>query len=226
VGLDFNEHVMEALAEHGGGGYHFLSDTEQLASIFATELRDAGETVAITPTLELVPAPGARIEEVYGYLAEPRGAATAVRLPDFTSGQRRRVVVRMTVSAAALGPRDVAKVALRWLDATRDRTASSTSASVAAEVYVPGAPDLPEYVTDRTVTPATSNPLGVKGVGEAGTIASTPAVVNAVLDAIRHLGVTDLDMPCSPERVWRALQDGSASRDQIAAQGSQGGQHP
>ena len=110
-------------------------------------------------------------------------------------------------------------------EAVYDDDGNLTTGSL-VDYYVPGAPDLPEYVTDRTVTPATSNPLGVKGVGEAGTIASTPAVVNAVLDAIRHLGVTDLDMPCSPERVWRALQDGSASRDQIAAQGSQGGQHP
>jgi carbon-monoxide dehydrogenase large subunit len=79
-------------------------------------------------------------------------------------------------------------------------------------------------VTDRTETPATSNPLGVKGVGEAGTIASTPAVVNAVLDAIRHLGVSHIDMPCSPERVWRALREGSASGDQVAAQRAEGGQ--
>jgi carbon-monoxide dehydrogenase large subunit len=75
------------------------------------------------------------------------------------------------------------------------------------DYYVPGAPDLPDYVTDRTVTPATSNPLGVKGVGEAGTIASTPAIMNGILDAIRHLGVDDVRMPASPERVWRAIQD-------------------
>jgi carbon-monoxide dehydrogenase large subunit len=74
------------------------------------------------------------------------------------------------------------------------------------DYYVPGAPDLPDFVTDRTETPATSNPLGVKGVGEAGTIASTPAVVNAIVDAVRHLGVKDVAMPCSPERVWRAIQ--------------------
>ena len=57
------------------------------------------------------------------------------------------------------------------------------------DYLVPAAPDLPDFVTDRTETPATSNPLGVKGVGEAGTIASTPAVVGAVVDAVRHLGV-------------------------------------
>jgi aerobic carbon-monoxide dehydrogenase large subunit len=78
------------------------------------------------------------------------------------------------------------------------------------DYLVPAAPDLPEFVTARTETPATSNPLGVKGVGEAGTIASTPAVVGAVVDAIRHLGVDDVQMPCTPERVWRAIHGGGA----------------
>ena len=55
-----------------------------------------------------------------------------------------------------------------------------------------GAADLPSFTTDRTETPATTNPLGVKGVGEAGTIASTPAVVNAVVDAVRQFGVDDV----------------------------------
>jgi carbon-monoxide dehydrogenase large subunit len=75
-----------------------------------------------------------------------------------------------------------------------------------ADYLVPGAADLPTFTTDRTETPATSNPLGVKGVGEAGAIASTPAVVNAVIDAVRHFGVTDIEMPCTPQRVWRAVQ--------------------
>ena len=60
---------------------------------------------------------------------------------------------------------------------------------------------------DRTVTPSPTNPMGVKGVGETGTIASTPAVVNAVIDALGPLGVTHIDMPLTPERVWRAIQD-------------------
>jgi carbon-monoxide dehydrogenase large subunit len=81
------------------------------------------------------------------------------------------------------------------------------------DYLVPAAPDLPEFTTDRTVTPSTSNPLGVKGVGEAGTIASTPAVVGAVVDAIRHFGVDDIRMPCTPERVWRAVNSGSDGGD-------------
>jgi carbon-monoxide dehydrogenase large subunit len=79
------------------------------------------------------------------------------------------------------------------------------------EYTIPSAADLPQIVTDRTETPATSNPLGVKGVGEAGAIASTPAVVNAIVDALRPYGVDDIAMPCTPERVWRAIKRGGAS---------------
>lgn len=70
---------------------------------------------------------------------------------------------------------------------------------------VPTAAMLPSYETARTVTPSPVNPLGVKGVGETGTIASTPAVVNAVLDALKPFGVKNLDMPLTPEKVWRAM---------------------
>jgi carbon-monoxide dehydrogenase large subunit len=75
-----------------------------------------------------------------------------------------------------------------------------------ADYLVPSASDLPSYVTDRTESPA-ANRLGVKGVGEAGTIASTPAVVNAIVDALRPFGIRDITMPCTPERVWRAIQN-------------------
>ncbi len=79
-----------------------------------------------------------------------------------------------------------------------------------ADYLVPSAADLPSYVTDRTESPA-ANRLGVKGVGEAGTIASTPAVVNAIIDALRPLGIRDITMPCTPERVWRAIQNARES---------------
>ena len=73
---------------------------------------------------------------------------------------------------------------------------------------LPTAAELPSFVTDRTVTPSPVNSLGVKGIGEAGTIACSPAVVNAVIDALRPLGVTYIDMPCTPMRVWNAIQEG------------------
>jgi aerobic carbon-monoxide dehydrogenase large subunit len=76
------------------------------------------------------------------------------------------------------------------------------------DYLVPSAAEVPNIQTDRTVTPSPTNPLGVKGIGEAGTIASTPAVVSAVCDAI---GVRDLDMPLHPQTVWNAMQKGGAA---------------
>ena len=71
---------------------------------------------------------------------------------------------------------------------------------------VPRADDLPSFVTAETVTPTPFNPLGAKGIGEAATIGATPAVVNAVVDALRPLGVRHLDMPLRPERIWQAIK--------------------
>jgi len=71
---------------------------------------------------------------------------------------------------------------------------------------MPRAADIPEYILGSTETPSPVNPLGVKGVGEAGTIGATPAIANAVMDALEPLGVTHLDLPLTPERVWRAIQ--------------------
>jgi len=74
---------------------------------------------------------------------------------------------------------------------------------------VPHADDLPSFVTDQTVTPTPRNPMGAKGIGEAATIGATPAIVNAVVDALRSFGVRHLDMPLRPERVWQALKAGA-----------------
>jgi aerobic carbon-monoxide dehydrogenase large subunit len=75
-----------------------------------------------------------------------------------------------------------------------------------ASYAMPSPPDLPAFETQRMETPTPLNPLGVKGIGESGTIGATPAVQNAVVDALSHLGVTHIDMPLTPERVWRAIQ--------------------
>ena len=72
---------------------------------------------------------------------------------------------------------------------------------------VPSAVELPSFELDRTETPSPTNPLGVKGVGETGAIASPAAVMNAVANALAPYGVTDIDMPATPERVWRALEE-------------------
>ncbi|MBA2294342.1 MAG: xanthine dehydrogenase family protein molybdopterin-binding subunit, partial [Actinobacteria bacterium] len=75
---------------------------------------------------------------------------------------------------------------------------------------VPTAAELPSFELGRTESPSPTNPLGVKGVGETGTIAAAPAVINAVLDALEPFGVKDIQMPATPERVWRAIEEAKA----------------
>ena len=72
---------------------------------------------------------------------------------------------------------------------------------------MPFADEFPMFILDRTETPSPHNPMGAKGSGEAGTIASPPVIVNAVVDALSHLGVTHIDMPVTSEKVWRILRD-------------------
>ena len=72
---------------------------------------------------------------------------------------------------------------------------------------IPSAAELCSFEVSNTQTDSPRNPLGAKGIGESGTIGSTPAIHNAVVDALSHLGVTHIDMPCTAERVWRAIQD-------------------
>ena len=94
-------------------------------------------------------------------------------------------------------------------DAVYDDSGTLVSASF-VDYLVPTAADLISFDVHHNSTPSITNTLGTKGVGEAGTIASTPAVVNSVLDALQPFGVKDIVMPCTPERVWKAIQHGTA----------------
>jgi len=82
--------------------------------------------------------------------------------------------------------------------------------STFAEYAFPSAAEFPSFDAASTETPTPLNPLGAKGIGEAATIGSTPAVQNAVVDALSHLGVRHVDLPCSAERIWRAITDARA----------------
>ncbi|HEU5241594.1 MAG TPA: molybdopterin cofactor-binding domain-containing protein, partial [Ornithinibacter sp.] len=92
-----------------------------------------------------------------------------------------------------------------WEGAEYDENGTLVTGSF-VDYTLPTAADTISFVTDHTYSPSTTNTLGTKGVGETGTIASTPAVVNAIVDAVRHLGVNDIEMPCTPERVWKAVR--------------------
>ena len=76
---------------------------------------------------------------------------------------------------------------------------------------MPRADDLPNFDIATRNVPTPSNPLGVKGAGEAGAVGAPPAIVNAILDALRPLGVTHIEMPTTPERIWQAIRDANAT---------------
>jgi carbon-monoxide dehydrogenase large subunit len=105
-----------------------------------------------------------------------------------------------------------------WEEAVYDDAGTLVSGSF-VDYLLPTAADTISFDVGHTSSPSITNTLGTKGVGEAGTIASTPAVVNSVVDAIRHLGVNDIQMPCTPERVWKAIHSSGAGGE-AATQGA------
>ena len=104
-----------------------------------------------------------------------------------------------------------------WEEAIYDEQGTLVTGSF-VDYTLPTAADTISFVNDNTVSPSTTNDLGAKGVGEAGCIASTPAVVNAIVDALRPLGINDIQMPCTPERVWKAIQTATGSTEKGADQ--------
>jgi carbon-monoxide dehydrogenase large subunit len=93
-----------------------------------------------------------------------------------------------------------------WETAAYDTNGQLLTGSL-MEYAVPRADQLPSFEIDRTVTPSPVNPLGIKGAGEAGTIASPVAVANSVMDALSPFGITHIDMPLTPSKIWQAVQD-------------------
>jgi carbon-monoxide dehydrogenase large subunit len=93
-----------------------------------------------------------------------------------------------------------------WEGAVYDDNGQLLTGSL-MDYAVPKAEFFPKFELGMTETPTNVNPLGVKGIGETGTIAATPAVYNAVADALAPLGVKTINMPLTPERVWRAIRE-------------------
>jgi carbon-monoxide dehydrogenase large subunit len=167
--------------------------------------------------------------DVFADSSYPFGAHVAVVEVDLDTGDARlvrhvavddcgTVVNPMLVEGQVHG--GIAQGAAQALfeEMVHDRDGNPVTASL-LDYAVPTANELPAFETARTVTPSPNNPLGAKGIGESGTIGSTPAVQNAVIDALAHLGVRHLDMPLTPERVWRATRPsplpGSAEADRL-----------
>jgi aerobic carbon-monoxide dehydrogenase large subunit len=100
-----------------------------------------------------------------------------------------------------------AQALFEWVQYDEDGNPLTTNLM---DYAIPAASELPSFEVSNTETDSPRNPLGAKGIGESGTIGSTPAIHNAVVDAVSHLGIAHIDMPCTPDRVWRAVQSARA----------------
>jgi carbon-monoxide dehydrogenase large subunit len=150
----------------------------------------------------------------------PFGAHVSVVEVDTETGQVRplrhiavddcgRIINPLLVSGQQHGGIAQGMAQALWEEMVFDRDGNPLTANL-ADYAMPSAAEVPPFETYNTATPTYRNPLGAKGIGESGTIGSTPAVHNAVVDALSHLGVRHIPMPCTSERVWRAIQDAAA----------------
>ncbi|GAC1504699.1 MAG: molybdopterin-dependent oxidoreductase [Candidatus Dormibacteraceae bacterium] len=95
-------------------------------------------------------------------------------------------------------------------EVTYDAETGQLRTGTLLDYSIPGTGEIPVIEVDRTITPSTTNPLGAKGIGEAGTIAASPAVINAICDALSPLGIKHVDMPATPDRLWKQIQQAHA----------------
>jgi len=95
-------------------------------------------------------------------------------------------------------------------EAVHDSETGALKTGTLLDYSIPGIGEIPALQLDRTITPSPTNELGVKGVGEAGTIAASAAVINAIVDALSPFGIKHVDMPASPDRVWKQIHEAHA----------------
>jgi len=149
----------------------------------------------------------------------PFGAHVSVVEVDIETGQVRplrhiavddcgRIVNPLLVAGQQHGGIAQGMAQALWEEVLFDDAGNPLTATF-AEYSIPSAAEFPSFEAVNTETPTFRNPLGAKGIGESGTIGSTPSVHNAVVDAVSHLGVRHIVMPCTPERVWQAIQGAS-----------------
>ena len=132
LGSDYNEDLMTAVADHGGGNYYFVEESKDLAGVLSGELAQMMATVARQATLEVTLPDGVEVVEVYGYAWQQEGPTVVVRLGDVFAGQMRNVLWKLTVPGHA-GPVDMGELALRYQDLNAD-TRRAAKASLAVTV--------------------------------------------------------------------------------------------
>ncbi|MBF5044931.1 VWA domain-containing protein [Aggregicoccus sp. 17bor-14] len=135
VGSDYDERLMQGLAETGAGAYGFLEDARQLATLFERDLQQATTAVARDVELAFELPEGVQLDEVLGYASEMQGRSVRVRLPDFSAGQLERVVARVRVKGARPGtPLAVAGLRLRYADLQGEGAAREVAVALQAQV--------------------------------------------------------------------------------------------
>jgi CO/xanthine dehydrogenase Mo-binding subunit len=201
--------VDDVVLDRDTGRFH-VSGVPAIAQDWAAVATAAGEAGLVIDTKFSADAP-----------TYPFGAHVAVAEVDIETGQARlRRMVTVDDAGRVLNPLlvegqrhgGIAQGAAQALyeEMRYDADGNPQTANLADYAMV-SATELPSFELVEMETPTPINPLGAKGIGESGTIGSTPAVQSAVIDALAHLGVDHLDMPCSPERIWQAIRDASAS---------------
>ena len=128
VGLDFNENLMTAMAEHGGGHYYFIEDASALAGIFSKELETLTSAVAREAELEITLAQGVELVELYGYTYSQQGRVIKVKLPDLFGGQDRKVMCKLQAPTGVAGVQPLAGTKLYFTDVKSGAAVTLTSA--------------------------------------------------------------------------------------------------
>jgi carbon-monoxide dehydrogenase large subunit len=184
----------------------------------------AGDPDAAVPLTRLAETERLFVRAVFGAPGAtfPFGAHVAVAEVDTETGKAvLRRVVTVDDAGTVINPllaegqrhggiaQGVAQALLE--EVVYDADGNPLTATFADYPFV-SATEVPSFELADMETPTTYNPLGAKGIGEAGTIGSTPAVQNAIIDALAHLGVRHIDMPASPQRIWQALQSARTSQ--------------
>jgi carbon-monoxide dehydrogenase large subunit len=210
-------HSLEASADDivvGDGGLHVAGVPGQLVSW--ADLASASKDASRLPA-GMEPAP-LRHEGDFdgGNSTFPFGAHVSVVEVDTDTGGVRmirhiavddcgRILNPLLVRGQQHGgiAQGAAQALFEWMQYDED---GNPLTSNLMDYLIPAASEFCSFETSNTETDSPRNPLGAKGIGESGTIGSTPAVQNAVVDAVSHLGIKHIDMPCTPERIWRAIQ--------------------
>jgi Ca-activated chloride channel family protein len=212
VGLDFDEVTMMQLANVGRGNYYFVEDTLNLDAMFSRELGGLAATIATDVRLVLIDAPGARVEEAYGYPIMRSGDHVIVPIADLRAGETRKVVLRVAIAPAATGPMTVTKVELGWRRVV-DSVARHATTAARVEV-VEDAEEVAASVDSRTVQ-IVEQALSARALEEASEVYETHGA-DAAQQVLQLRGATlRAHKHLAPDAVYQLERDNNAALENI-----------